>query len=180
MNKVTGYLAMIFGITLPMPMVPTIYPMPHMSPMPYVQDVHNIVSLLLRYIPFNSTIHCMYDLASFEVLLLFCTSSKNWAKLAQYIPFVKLFPTQVAFAIRKGLLRGDTRIASLVFPSCVLEYWSDDTGIAGFLFGSAEKIYNPHYYEMLDFISTEELTWDMDPHHVLVKYGSKSWQKKEL
>ena len=68
----------------------------------------------------------------------------------------------------------------MLFPSCALEYWSDDSGIAGFLFGSSEKIYNPHYFETLDFISVEELTWEMDPHHVSAEYRSKSWQKKEL
>ena len=103
------------------------------------------------------------NLASFEVLLLFCNTSKDWAKLAQYIPFVKLFPTQVLATTRKGLLWSDTRIESLIFPSCVLEYWSDDSGLAGFFFRSSKKIYNPHYFETLDFISAEELTWEKDP-----------------
>ena len=60
------------------------------------------------------------------------------------------------------------------FPSCTLEYWSDDSGIGGFLFGRSNKVYNPHYFETLDFISAEVLTWEMDPHHVMVEYGSKS------
>lgn len=180
MTEVTGYLAMIFGVTIPMLADPTTYPMPCTAPMPYVQDVHDIVSLLMRYVPFNSAVHHTCDLASFEVLLLFCTSTKSQAKIAQYIPFVKLLPTQVAFAMRKGLLRQDTRIGPMIFPSCTLEYWSDDSGIAGFLFGSAKKIYNPHYFEMLDFISMEEMTWEMDPHHFSAEFGSKSWQKKEF
>ena len=111
----------------------------------------------------RTVIHRAMNLASFEVLLLFCNTSKDWAKLAQYIPFVKLFPTQVLATTRKGLLWSDTRIESLIFPSCVLEYWSDDSGLAGFFFRSSKKIYNPHYFETLDFISAEELTWEKDP-----------------
>ena len=49
-TEVTGCLATIFDITLQMPAVPTTYPMPAMSPVPYVQDVHDIISLLLRYV----------------------------------------------------------------------------------------------------------------------------------
>ena len=85
-------------------------------------NVHDAVSFLMRYTPFDPKVHRAYDLASFEVLLLFCTNSKNQAKLAQYIPLVKLYPTQVTFAIRKGLLRSDTRIGPLIFPLCALEY----------------------------------------------------------
>ena len=105
-----------------MPVVPTTYPMPATSPVPYVQDVHDIVSLLLRYVPFDPFIHRTMNLASFEVLLLFCSTSKDRAKLAQYIPFVKLFPTQTLAVIRKGLLRSDMRIEPILFPLCMLEY----------------------------------------------------------
>ena len=120
------------------------------------------------------------NLASFEILLLFCCTKKDRAKLAQYIPFVRLFPTQTLVAVNKELLRSDTRIGPMLFPSCALEYWSDDSGLAGFFFGSSKKIYNPHYFETLDFISAEELTWEMDPEYVSVEFGSKSWQRKEF
>ena len=179
MTEVTGSLAMIFGIILQMPVVPTTYPMPGTSPVPYVQDVHDIISYLIRYVPFDPSIHHPMNLAFFEVLLLFCCISKDRAKLAQYIPFVKLFPMQTLALINKGLLRSDTRIGPMLFPSCALEYWSDDSGLAGFFFRSSEKVYNLHYFETLDFISTEELTWEKDPQHVSVEFRSKSWKKKE-
>jgi len=55
------FLAKIFGITLLTCMVP-IYPMPHSSPIPYVQDILDYI----HYANFYSSIHHCFDPFSFQ------------------------------------------------------------------------------------------------------------------
>ena len=156
------------------------YPMLHTSPIPYIQDVHEIILHLLHYISFNATKHHALDLASFHILLLFCTS-KNKPVLASHVPYLLLSNLQVLAAVNAHLLDLNTRIKPLVFPSCALEYWSETSdGLAGYFFRSSQKLVNLHYFLNLDFISAETVGWEKDPDHILVKYGSKSWQRKEF
>ena len=166
-NTATGFLAKIFGSILQTPVFPT-YPMHPSSPVPYIRDAHEYLSV----IPLHPHLHCRFDFTSFQTLLLFCTttSPEDYAqlRLSSYIPFVRL---PVEF-----------KVASYVkypFTSCALKSFSYYSNSFVEMIGSSTELPNPHYCFELDFESAEEMEWQRSPGYRGVEYLSKEGQRKE-
>ena len=167
-NTVTGFLAKIFGNTLPTQTLPG-YPMNHSSPIPYVRDV-------VDYLPkicFDPRIHRYFDEYSFQTTLIFCNtmhSAENHVQLqlCSYIPFVRIpVEFQVASYIKYP------------FPSCALKNLSYYSNSFAEMVGSATELPIPHYFAEMDFTSAEELDWQRTPGYYGVEYLSKEGQRKE-
>jgi len=166
-NTATGFLAKIFGNTLPTRMVP-VYPIHPSSPVPYVRDVLEYVFA----VNFDSKIHRRFDPYSFQTTLFFCTntSPEDYAQfqLSSYIPFVQLpLEFQVASYVKYP------------FPSCALKSLSYYSNSFVEVIGSSTELSNLHYFFKLDFESAEEMDWQCSQGYRGVEYLSKEGQQKE-
>ena len=160
----TGFLAKIFGNILPIRAVP-VYPMPLSSPVPYVRDAFEYLSV----IQISNTLHRRFDYTSFQTLLLFCTTTSPedsaQLRLTSHIPFIRI-PLEIQVA---SYVKYPFTSCALISLSCYMNSFAE-------FLGTATEIPNPHYFSELDFESAEEMEWQQSAGYHGVEYLSKEGQ----